>query len=105
MLFGAFGKRRREDEDDDGDGGSTVGTGEDQRSESDEVIKRKRILRFASLLPAIVAIIVLLLTQDFAQPMAVFDRWSLLFGILAIAQVVLLLLSRKKTRTDENEDG
>ena len=61
-------------------------------------------MRLLTLVPAIVAIVLLFLTQDFTQPMVLFDRWTLLFVILAVVQVVLTYLARKK-KDDDNSNS
>ncbi|MDO4400845.1 MAG: hypothetical protein Q4D27_07855 [Coriobacteriia bacterium] len=68
----------------------------DEPKDEDELAKRRRMLRLASLVPAVGAVVALILTQDFSAQMTIFDQWSLLFGGLAAVQVVDAVLSRDK---------
>ena len=106
MLIGVFGKRR-EDEDGGDDDGNPNGTdgGLDSEDDSENAeIKRHRTMRLLTLVPAIVAIVLLFLTQDFTQPMVLFDFWTLAFVILALVQVALTYLARKK-KDDDNSNN
>jgi len=91
MLITGIGRNRKED---------------DEANDSEPVqYKRHRALRAASLVPGIGAIILMLLTQDFTQPMVIFDKWSVIFAVLAIVNIVLVAASRtKKADGDDNQD-
>ncbi len=91
MLITGIGRNRKED---------------DEANDSEPVqYKRHRALRAASLIPGVGAIIMMLLTQDFTQPMAIFDKWSVIFAVLAIVNIVLVGASRtKKADDDDNQD-
>lgn len=70
------------------------------------VRKNKGLLRVASIIPALVAIIVFILTEDMTNPMIMIDRWTLSMLIIALVQVVVAFASRKKDiEDDEDEDG
>ena len=106
MLVGVFGKRREDEDGGDDDGnpnGTDVGFDSEDDSENAE-IKRHRTLRLLTLVPAIVAVVLLFLTQDFTQPMVLFDFWTLVFVILALVQVALTYLARKK-KDDDNSNN
>ena len=83
------------------DGEENEETGE---VEPDEVYKRKRIGRIISIIPAVGAIVLFILTQDLTQPMIFFDNWSLAFAIIAIVNIVLAIVTRKKTDDDEDDE-
>ncbi len=94
MLIFAFGRNRKDGEEDEQ-------TGE---QEPDEIYKRKRLGRVLSVIPAVGAIVLFVLTQDLTQPMAIFDSWSLVFGIIGIINIVLAIVTRKKTKDDEDDE-
>jgi len=37
------------------------------------------------------------------QPMAIFDQWSIVFGIIGIINIVLAIVTRKKTEDGDDE--
>ena len=59
------------------------------------------MLRMLNIATAVIAVLALLLTQDFSQHMALFDIWSKLFAALAIANMVLALFARKRNVEQE----
>lgn len=93
MALLALGRNRKEEEQ---QGAETVRATER---------KRKRVLRLASLIPGIGSIVALFLTQDFTQVMAIFDQLSILFGILAAANVALAVVARKKKDDEKQQPG
>jgi len=48
--------------------------------------------------------VLLFLTQDFTQPMVLFDLWTLVFVIVALVQVALTYLARKKIDDDNSNN-
>jgi len=101
MLVFALG-RNRKDGDDEETAAAKTANGEEV--EEDEVYKRKRIGRILSIIPAVGAIVLFILTQALTQPMAIFDIWSLVFAIIAIINIVLAIATRKKTKNDDDDE-
>ena len=101
MLIGALGRKRKEGDEEERQGVAGYGT-EDER-ENGTVFKRRRALRVASLIPAVIAIVLLIFTQDFTQAMVLFDQWTIAFAIIAIVQIALAILSHRK-KEDDGED-
>ena len=101
MLIFALG-RNRKDGDDEETAAAKTANGEEV--EEDEVYKRKRIGRILSIIPAVGAIVLFILTQDLTQPMTFFDNWSLVFGIIGIINIVLAIVTRKKTDDGSDEE-
>ena len=62
---------------------------------------RKTFWRVMSLVPAALAVIVFLLTENLRDPMVLVDRWTLLMIILALVETLVAVFSRK---TKENAD-
>ena len=109
MLIGVFGRKRQDDEEDEEQQQQQSayvayyqGEGE-QEDEQGETVKRRRALRIASIIPAIVAIVLFILTQDLTQPMVIFDWWSIAFAIITIVNIILIIASHKK-KTDDDDD-
>ena len=94
MLIFALGRNRKDGEEDEQ-------TGE---QEPDEVYKRKRLGRILSVIPAAGAIVLYIFTQDMSQPMAIFDQWSIVFGIIGIINIVLAIATRKTTKNDGDDE-
>ena len=62
---------------------------------------RKTFWRVMSLVPAALAVLVFLLTENLRDPMVLVDRWTLLMIILALVETLVAVFSRK---TKENAD-
>ena len=62
---------------------------------------RKTFWRVMSLVPAPLAVLVFLLTENLRDPMVLVDRWTLLMVILALVEMLVAVFSRK---TKENAD-
>ena len=98
LLVGYFGKKEEEAQDENGnpildaEGNSLMNN-----------IKKRGGWRLASLVPAILSVIAFLLTENMRNPMILVDRWTLLMVIIAVAQVLVMLLSKKKTEEDAQE--
>ena len=95
MLIGMIGRKRKEGDEDEyaGDG-----------QEPDQITKRRRLLKGISVIPAIGAIVLFILTQDLTQPMVFFDQWSLVFAIIAIVNIVLRVASIRRKTDDGGDD-
>jgi len=96
MLVTYFGKKRRGEEESDY-----------ELEDEKEKIKRRGILRLASIIPTLVAVILFILTEDMRRMMVFTDRWTIWMAVIAIVQVILALLSikRRKGREEEGEAG
>ncbi len=62
--------------------------------------KRKAIVLAVE---AIMAIILLLITQDFTQPMIIFDQYSIVFALSVILSIVIVIIANKEPINDEEE--
>lgn len=89
MLIRYFGKRREEDEE----------TGEETE------IKRKGLIRLLSLIPAIAAIIIFILTEDMTLPMQLVDKWTLLMVVILIIQIIVAFFAKKKKDEEEGDEA
>ncbi len=68
----------------------------------EEEKNRKRIVTSAGLfLFALFSVVLLILTQDFTQPMVVFDIWSVVFAVVALAQTIIMFFVRKKNDEEQ----
>ncbi len=109
MLVRGIGRKRHSEDDEDAEAeGAPVRTmnaeGDEEEDPESTIYKRRRALRVASVVPAIGAIILFILTQDLTQPMVWFDMWSLVFAIIAIVNIVLLIASRRRKADDDSQD-
>ena len=96
LLSGLFGKKKEEATDENGnlildDNGESVMNR----------IKQRAGWRIISLLPAIGSVIAFILTENMRNPMVLVDRWTLLMVIIAVIQVLVMMLSKKKVEETE----
>ena len=61
-------------------------------------------LKAIGVIPAIAAVVLFVLTQDLAQPMAMFDGWSIWFAVIAIASIALRIASIRRKADDDNKE-
>ncbi len=74
-----------------------------KNTEEEETKHKKRLITSLVLLVlAVFSVILLFITQDFTQPMIVFDMWSIVFALVALVQVLIMFFIRKKNE-DEDE--
>ena len=112
LAIGLFGRKRRDGDDgDDPDGDDAAARVAEGEASADEeygddakTINRRRGLRILALVIGVVAIVLLLVTQDFTQPMALFDSWSILFAIICVVQIIVAFLARKRRKDDDEKD-
>ena len=98
LLVGFFGKKEEEAQDENG---NAILDAEGNNVMND--IKKRGGWRLASLVPAILSVIAFLLTENMRNPMILVDRWTLLMVIIAVVQVLVMLLSKKKTEDNTQE--
>ena len=98
LLVGYFGKKEEEAEDENG---NAILDAEGNNVMND--IKKRGGWRLASLVPAILSVIAFLLTENMRNPMILVDRWTLLMVIIAVVQVLVMMLSKKKTEDNTQE--
>ena len=90
LLIGLVGKKTKTEEAENGE-------------EVEKEIKKKKFWRFFSIVPALAAVIVFLLTEDMRLPMVFVDRWTLLMVIIGLVQVFVMVFA-KKTKKDPDEE-
>lgn len=90
LLVGLAGKNKKTEEDDSGE-------------EVEKEIKKKKFWRIFSIVPALAAVIVFLLTENMRLPMVLVDRWTLLMVIIALVQVLVMVFGKKTTKDPEEE--
>ena len=101
LLVGYLGKSKQAREDENG---NTVY--DENGSEVLEYIRKKRgFWRVVSLIPAIGAVIAFILTENMLLPMVIVDRWTLLMVAIALVQVVITALSKKRDEEQEENDS
>ncbi len=81
---------------------------EENEDNSEEAQKRrnsKLIVRLASLLPTIAAIVTFILTEDMSNPMVMFDGYTWVMAVIAVVQVGVMFLSKKTEEEEEANDA
>ena len=66
--------------------------------------KRKRALRISSLIPAVVSVVVFLLTENLRAPMRFVNARTMWMVLFAVAQIALIVLSRKSEEKAQVEE-
>lgn len=96
LLIGYIGKKKKALEDEDGN----VVLDENGKEVMEYEKNKKGLWRLISIIPALIAIIVFIFTEDMTLPMIFVDKWTILHVVIALVQVVVMVLCKKKK--DEN---
>ena len=98
LLIGYIGKKKKALEDEDGN----VVLDENGKEVMEYEKNKKGLWRLISIIPALIAIIVFVFTEDMTLPMIFVDKWTILHVVIALVQVVVMVLCKKKK--DENDE-
>ncbi len=69
---------------------------EEREEEGEEELKRKGLIRLLSILPALLAVITFMLTENMRNPMVFVDKWTLLMLLYGVMNAALTFFSIKK---------
>ena len=76
---------------------------ENENASEEEEGKRKNSKLFG-IIPAVVALVVFILTENMKLPMVIIDRWTLLMAVILLVNLVLAYLTRRdKNQKEEAE--
>ena len=98
LLIGYIGKKKKALEDEDGN----VVLDENGKEVMEYEKNKKGLWRLISIIPALIAIIVFIFTEDMTLPMIFVGKWTILHVVIALVQVVVMVLCKKKK--DENDE-
>ena len=98
LLIGYIGKKKKALEDEDGN----VVLDENGKEVMEYEKNKKGLWRLISIIPALIAIIVFIFTEDMTLPMIFVDKWTILHVVIALVQIVVMVLCKKKK--DENDE-
>ena len=98
LLIGYIGKKKKALEDEDGN----VVLDENGKEVMEYEKNKKGLWRLISIIPALITIIVFIFTEDMTLPMIFVDKWTILHVVIALVQVVVMVLCKK--RKDENDE-
>ena len=70
--------------------------GKKKNEKNGKDIKKKGWTRFFSLIPGIGAIVAFILTENMANPMRLVDRWTILMAVIALIQLVVCFVAKRK---------
>ena len=102
LLIGYIGKKKKALEDEDGN----VVLDENGKEVMEYEKNKKGLWRLISIIPALIAIIVFIFTEDMTLPMIFVDKWTILHVVIALVQVVVMVLCKKKKgENDEDENA
>ena len=99
-LFLLLSKLKKEEEEED-EKTSAMRNDEEQS----KGYKRRKWLRVASTITAVVSVIAFFLTEDITLAMVLVDRWTLLMAAFLIVQVIFVLFGRKWKELDDNKNN
>ncbi len=99
-LFLLLSKLKKEEEEED-EKTSAMRNDEEQSNG----YKRRKWLRVASTITAVVSVIAFFLTEDITLAMVLVDRWTLLMAAFLIVQVIFVLFGRKWKELDDNKNN
>ena len=99
-LFLLLSKLKKEEEEED-EKTSAMRNDEEQSNG----YKRRKWLRVASTITAVVSVIAFFLTEDITLPMVLVDKWTLLMAAFLIVQVIFVLFGRKWKELDDNKNN
>ena len=89
LLVGYFGKKEDDEENDD---------------ENEDKTNRKGFTRVMSLIPAVGAAIIFILTENMNNPMILTDRWTILMAVILLIQAIVAIFAKKSEDEDEDEE-
>jgi hypothetical protein len=104
MLIKAFGKKKEEDDEEEGEKAERS-LPEGEEGEDETKIKRHKLMKIASVVPAIAAVVTFILTEDMSADMALVDRWTILMAAYLVVNGILAIFSRKKKVEPEEEEA
>ena len=99
-LFLLLSKLKKEEEEED-EKTSAMRNDEEQS----KGYKRRKWLRVASTITAVVSVIAFFLTEDITLAMVLVDKWTLLMAAFLIVQVIFVLFGRKWKELDDNKNN
>ena len=99
-LIFYIGKKRDDEEDEEEETRSASADEEEEEQKT----KRKGLLRILTLVPAILAVIVFIFTEDMRLPMTFIDGWTPLMIAIALVEVFMGILCKKEKNKDEEND-
>ncbi|MBQ6372507.1 MAG: hypothetical protein IJJ22_05245, partial [Oscillospiraceae bacterium] len=89
-------KKPKEDEDEK----EQVRSNEDTEEED----KKRKKSKLLGIIPAVVAVITFILTEDMRNPMVFVDKWTILMAIYAVAGLLLAYFTRNKKDEEKEEE-
>ena len=72
---------------------------------TEEKTKKHLLLRILGLIPAIVSVIVFIITEDLTQRMELVDSYTLLMILILLVEAVIAFFARKTKDEDEKEQN
>ena len=99
-MLATYFMKKKEDEEEDENGQKIKRDDE----EDEDNVKKHGLARLASLIPAIGSIVTFILTENMKNPMVLTDKWTVLMVVMALANVILAVLSKKKKEDKDEEE-
>ena len=91
LLIGLWFINRKDEEEENGE------------ESTEEKTHRKPVLRILGIIPAIVAVIVFILTEDLSLPMQMIDKYTVLMILFLAVEAAIAILAKKTREEDEEE--
>ena len=72
---------------------------------TEEKTKKHLLLRILGIIPAVVSVIVFILTEDLTQRMELVDSYTLLMILILLVEAIIAFFARKTREEDEKEQS
>ena len=76
----------------------------ESEEEKEEDKNRRRWIKVLGIIPAVIAVIVFILTEDIRLPMIIVDRWTWLMIVILLVNLAVTYLTKYRVKREDEED-
>ncbi|UZT81303.1 YDG domain-containing protein [Caproicibacterium sp. BJN0003] len=104
LLLTFFFRKKKEEESRKKEQNQYIASSTQNDQENKDQVKRHGVWRFISLIPSVGSIIAFVLTENMSNPMAIFDQWTVMMAVIAVIQVAIMILSKKRYDKEDHDN-
>lgn len=104
LLLTFFFRKKKEEENREKKQDQYIASRTQNDQEKKDQVKRHGVWRFISLIPSVGSIIAFVLTENMSNPMAIFDQWTVMMAVIAVIQVAIMILSKKRYDKEDHDN-